>query len=263
MKIRLVTGISAGALFILFVLIGRLPFTLLIYLIGSISLYELLRMKGVKVWSTPGIISMLMLWVLLMPSNYESMELIKLTKVEAVLFGVLVLLAYTVLTKNTFSFDEAAFVILSTLYLGMGFYCFIEIRNFSGIALIFYAIGVIWATDSGAYFIGKSLGRRKLWPEISPNKTVGGFVGGVVVSLVFAVLYQMITSFTDSYILILITTVFLSIFGQIGDLVESALKRHYQVKDSGHILPGHGGMFDRFDSFLFVMPLMYFFIRFF
>jgi phosphatidate cytidylyltransferase len=191
------------------------------------------------------------------------MDLIKLTKVEAVLFGVLVLLAYTVLTKNTFSFDEAAFVMLSTLYLGMGFFCFIEIRNFSGIDMIFYAIGVIWSTDSGAYFIGKSLGKRKLWPEISPNKTVGGFVGGIVVSVIFAVIYQMITSFTDSYILILITTVFLSVFGQIGDLVESALKRHYQVKDSGHILPGHGGMFDRFDSFLFVMPLMYFFLRFF
>lgn len=263
MKIRLVTGISAGAAFVLFVLLGRLPFTLLIYLIGSISLYELLRMKRVKLLSTPGIISLLTLWTLLLPSVYEPMEIIKLTKVEAVLFGVLVLLAYTVLTKNTFSFDEAAFVILSTLYLGMGFYCFIEIRNFSGIEMIFYAIGVIWATDSGAYFIGKSLGKRKLWPEISPNKTVGGFMGGIIVSVVFAFVYQTITSFTDSYILILFTTVFLSIFGQIGDLVESALKRHYQVKDSGHILPGHGGMVDRFDSFLFVMPLMFFFLRFF
>lgn len=117
---------------------------------------------------------------------------------------------------------------------------------------------MIWSTDSGAYFVGKSLGKRKLWPEISPNKTVEGFVGGIVIALVLSTIFQLVANLPIPYFYLLLITLFLSVFGQIGDLVESALKRHYDVKDSGKILPGHGGVLDRFDSFLFVMPFLYF-----
>lgn len=108
------------------------------------------------------------------------------------------------------------------------------------------------------YFVGKSLGKRKLWPEISPNKTVEGFAGGIVIALVLATIFQLVAQLPIPYIYLLLITLFLSVFGQLGDLVESALKRHYDVKDSGKILPGHGGILDRFDSFLFVMPFLYF-----
>lgn len=122
---------------------------------------------------------------------------------------------------------------------------------------IFFAAVIIWSTDSGAYFIGKSLGKRKLWPEISPNKTVEGFIGGIVTAVVLSLVFQAVTGFLPSYLLVMFITLLLSIFGQLGDLVESALKRHYHVKDSGTILPGHGGILDRFDSFLFVLPFLY------
>lgn len=122
---------------------------------------------------------------------------------------------------------------------------------------IFFAAVIIWSTDSGAYFIGKSMGKRKLWPEISPNKTVEGFIGGIVTAVVLSLVFQAVTGFLPSYLLVMFITLLLSIFGQLGDLVESALKRHYHVKDSGTILPGHGGILDRFDSFLFVLPFLY------
>lgn len=122
---------------------------------------------------------------------------------------------------------------------------------------IFFAAVIIWSTDSGAYFIGKSMGKRKLWPEISPNKTVEGFIGGIVTAVVLSFVFQAVTGFLPSYLLVMFITLLLSIFGQLGDLVESALKRHYDVKDSGTILPGHGGILDRFDSFLFVLPFLY------
>ena len=102
---------------------------------------------------------------------------------------ILLLLTYTVVTKNRFTFEDAAFSILSALYVGIGFYYFIETRQDAGLVYIFYSLFIIWATDSGAYFIGKAFGKNKLWPEISPNKTVEGSMGGVVCAVIVAVLF--------------------------------------------------------------------------
>jgi phosphatidate cytidylyltransferase len=171
---------------------------------------------------------------------------------------VLLLFTYTVLTKNRFTFDDAAFSVLAAVYVGIGFYYFMETRQ-AGLVYIFYSLFMIWATDSGAYFIGKAMGKRKLWPEISPNKTVEGSIGGIVCAMIIAALFVFLTDFDVSLWSMLGITIILSAFGQLGDLVESALKRHFNVKDSGKILPGHGGVLDRFDSLLFVWPLLHFF----
>ncbi|MCY8945437.1 phosphatidate cytidylyltransferase [Bacillus atrophaeus] len=260
MKQRILTGVLAAVLFLAFVIYGELPFAILVYVMGSVALFELLRMKKLKLFSLPGLISLILLWLLLLPSRYYLFEDIGISKMETALFAVLLLLIYTVLVKNNFTFDDAGFITLATIYIGMCFYYFIEIRNIDqgGLRYIFYACVVIWSTDSGAYFVGKSLGKRKLWPEISPNKTVEGFVGGIVIALIGAAIFQFFAEVPIPYISLLFITLFLSVFGQMGDLVESALKRHYDVKDSGKILPGHGGILDRFDSFLFVMPFLYF-----
>lgn len=263
MKQRILTGVLAVALFLPFVIYGGIPFTIFVYLLGSIALYELLKMKRIAFFSFPGIASLLLLWVLLIPKLYITiLDDVNFSKLEIALLALLLFLTYTVITKNSFSFDDVGFVILSTMYIGIGFYFLIETRNL-GIEWVFYALLIIWATDSGAYFIGRSIGKRKLWPEISPNKTVEGSIGGVVSALVVSLVFQFIAlkffnGFDESYIKITIITIVLSVFGQIGDLVESALKRHYKVKDSGRILPGHGGILDRFDSLLFVLPILHF-----
>ncbi|MEC1394996.1 phosphatidate cytidylyltransferase [Bacillus velezensis] len=256
MKQRLLTGVLAAALFLFLVIFGGLPFTVFVYVMGSIALFELLRMKKLRFFSFPGLISLLLLWLYMMPDKYHFFD----AKMEVTIFAVLILLSYTVLVKNTFTFDEVGFIVLATVYIGLCFHYFIEIRNIetNGLLYIFYACVVIWSTDSGAYFVGKSLGKRKLWPEISPNKTVEGFLGGIVIALIFTAVFQLFAHLPISFPVLLVITLVLSVFGQIGDLVESALKRHYDVKDSGKILPGHGGILDRFDSFLFVMPFLYF-----
>ncbi|QIW79866.1 phosphatidate cytidylyltransferase [Bacillus tequilensis] len=260
MKQRILTGVLAAIVFLFLVIVGKLPFTVLIYVMGSVALFELLRMKKLKLVSLPGVIGLLLLWLFLLPSQYSFLEANGISKMEIALFAVLLLLIYTVLVKNTFTFDEVGFITLAAIYIGMCFHYFIEIRNLDqyGLTYIFYACVVIWSTDSGAYFVGKSLGKRKLWPEISPNKTVEGFAGGIVIALILATIFQFVAHLPIPYIYLLLITLFLSVFGQLGDLVESALKRHYDVKDSGKILPGHGGILDRFDSFLFVMPFLYF-----
>jgi phosphatidate cytidylyltransferase len=260
MKQRIVTAVIAAAIFLPIVIYGGIPFIILTYLLASIGLYELLKMRKLSLFSVPGVISLILLWIFLLPDQFKNvLENADYTKIELALFAVLLFMTYTVATKNRFTFDDVAFAILATLYIGIGFYYFIETREAeTGLTYIFYALFMIWATDSGAYFIGRAIGKNKLWPEISPKKTVEGFFGGIASALVVALLFVFFSDINDSIWKLLWITTILSISGQIGDLVESAIKRHYNVKDSGQLLPGHGGILDRFDSLLFVLPLMHF-----
>ena len=257
MKTRIITGVVAAALFIPFVVYGKLPFTLLVYVIAAVGIYEILRMKKIVIYSLPGIFSVFATFVMLMPNAWEQqvLEWTTYSKLELLFITAILLLIYSVLVKNRFTFDDVAFVILSTLYVGIGFYYLIATRD-AGLAYIIFALLVVWTTDSGAYFTGRRLGKNKLWPEISPNKTIEGFVGGIVIAVIAVIIMQLISPFDVSWGILILIAIVSSIFGQMGDLVESAIKRHYDVKDSGNILPGHGGILDRFDSLLFVLPLL-------
>lgn len=259
MKQRIITGVIAAALFIPFVLYGNLPFTILVYIIAAVGLYELLKMKAISIISIPGIIGLYMIASLMIPESL-SLKLLAFTpysKLELLMIGVILLLIYSVIVKNHFTFDDVGFILICVLYVGIGFYYFIETRNV-GLQYVIYGLLIVWTTDSGAYFIGRKFGRRKLWPEISPNKTIEGFIGGIIVAVIFACLMQIIYPISSSIVLLIAVTIVASVFGQMGDLVESAIKRHYSVKDSGKILPGHGGILDRFDSLIFVLPLLHF-----
>ncbi|MFK9092430.1 phosphatidate cytidylyltransferase [Bacillus salipaludis] len=254
MKQRIITGVVAAALFLPIVYYGGIPLVILTYFLATIGLYELLKMKQLNIFSIHGILSILFLWILIFPEKYHHvLDTFYYSKTELCIVFILLLLTYTVITKNRFTFEDVSFSILSSLYVGIGFYFFFETRVNGGLVYILYSLFIVWATDSGAYFIGKALGKRKLWPEISPNKTVEGFLGGVVCAVVVAFLFVLFTDIKGSIIGI---TVVLSVFGQIGDLVQSAFKRHFNVKDSGNILPGHGGILDRFDSLIFVWPIL-------
>ena len=258
MKTRIITGVVAAALFIPFVVYGSLPFTLLVYALATVGLYELLKMKKMSLFSAPGILGVLTVFTLLMPMEWEKavQNTISYSKFELLFIAVILLLVYSVVVKNRFTFDDAAFVVLGSLYVGVGFHYLIVTRE-AGLAFIIFALLVIWVTDSGAYFTGRKFGKNKLWPEISPNKTIEGCVGGIVLAVIAAIIMHFIAPFEGKSIgLLVIVTIVASIFGQMGDLVESAIKRHYGVKDSGNILPGHGGILDRFDSLLFVLPLL-------
>ncbi|MED3724971.1 phosphatidate cytidylyltransferase [Priestia filamentosa] len=260
MRQRIITGVIAAAIFVPLVLVGGLPFTLLVYLLATVGVFELLKMRKISLLSFPTFMSVLLIWTfLLSEANGSLANTIFNHKVEVVLLAVLLLLTYTVLIKNRFTFDDAGFVLLATIYIGMGFYYFIAIRE-EQLSYVFLALFVTWASDSGAYFIGKSMGKRKLWPDISPNKTIEGSVGGIVCGVIVALLFAFLSPLTESPLHLMVIGLVLSIFGQVGDLVESAFKRHYGVKDSGNILPGHGGVLDRTDSWLFVFPILYFLI---
>ncbi|HLR61841.1 MAG TPA: phosphatidate cytidylyltransferase [Lentibacillus sp.] len=259
MKERTITALLAFLIFIPAVVIGGIIFQLLVYLLASIALFELIRMRQISHYYTPAIFALLSLWLLMLPDS--SHFLLGFEKIEVFMIFVLFLLSYTVMAKNKFTFDDAGFVLLAITYVGMGFFYLLETRDGSapaGLANIFYVLVVIWATDTGAYFCGRAFGKHKLWPEISPNKTIEGALGGIVLAVVIGMIFHIAFPFPYDMIIVIAVSVLVSIAGQIGDLVESAFKRHYGVKDSGNLLPGHGGILDRLDSLLFALPLLHF-----
>lgn len=118
----------------------------------------------------------------------------------------------------------------------------------SGFAALFFVLLVVWAADIGGYFAGRGIGGPKLWPRVSPKKTWAGAVGGFAGSLGVAVLFA--AAGVGKMLPLLALAAFLSVISQLGDLFESAVKRHFGVKDSSQIIPGHGGLMDRLDGFV-------------
>lgn len=122
---------------------------------------------------------------------------------------------------------------------------------------IFFLLIVIFTNDTGALYSGKLFGRHKLYEAVSPNKTWEGAVGGLISSFIAAAIFLYFSSIHGQMLDIFILVLLLSVMAQVGDLVESMLKRVYGIKDSGRILPGHGGMLDRIDALLFSIPVLY------
>ncbi|HEX7240859.1 MAG TPA: phosphatidate cytidylyltransferase [Longimicrobiaceae bacterium] len=135
-----------------------------------------------------------------------------------------------------------------------------------GTALVLAPLLLTWASDTFAYFVGRAFGRRKLIPRVSPGKTVEGSLGALLGTMAVAAAYSLVLARFPAYRMELWEAVLfgalVSVAAQVGDLAESLLKRDAGVKDSGTLLPGHGGALDRFDSLLFTLPLAYLFFRF-
>lgn len=241
-------------IFIPIVVYGDMPVLIMVGLLAAICLYEILKMNRIHILSIPGVLSFIGLTIILIPSEY--MQSVAAYQLEAVVVVAILALSFTVLSKNRFTFVDMSFCVLSVAYIGFGFMYFYETRE-TGLVYIAFAMLIVWGTDTGAYIFGRIFGRHKLWPQISPNKTIEGAIGGVVTAVAIGIVFFATGWIVHLELWLLLTyTIVLSVFGQLGDLVESALKRHFDVKDSGTLMPGHGGMLDRFDSLLFVLPLM-------
>lgn len=129
-----------------------------------------------------------------------------------------------------------------------------------GAAWIFLVLAITWAQDSAAYLVGRRLGRHKMAPYLSPNKTWEGAAGGFVASIVAALLLTPLVGLPINWVAAALLGAIGGIVGPIGDLAESLIKRQVGVKDAGHVIPGHGGVLDRADSLLFIGPILYYII---
>lgn len=256
MKQRILTALIALVILVPLIIYGEWPFIVFTYVFAAIGLYELMRMYRSEQGILYGMVAFVFLLLLVYPATEFHLITLVLTRYDILLLFLVVLLGMTVFSKNRFTFNEAGFFFLATTYVGTAFHVLIETRLL-GLNYLLFILFIIWATDSGAYFVGKSLGKRKLWPEISPNKTIGGALGGIVMALIVGTVFHLIYPFDLSWISVLLLTLLISIVGQLGDLVASAMKRHYGIKDFGRLFPGHGGILDRLDSLLFVLIVLY------
>ncbi|MDR0199438.1 MAG: phosphatidate cytidylyltransferase [Streptococcaceae bacterium] len=256
---RTITAVVAGVAFIAVLVWGGIALNLLTGVLAILVTSEFFRMKGLRLLSFEGVLIAAAGAALAMPGLSSLLHLDSSGPFLLFALFVMVLLAATVFAKGTYSFEDLAFPFFVAFYAGLGFQCLVLARNLS-LFIVLLAVAMVWATDIFAYLVGRQFGRRKLIPEVSPSKTIEGSIGGILGAVVVALI--LLTVFHSQapqlgYVRMIIYAVLFSAAGQMGDLVESAIKRRYGVKDSGNILPGHGGIFDRFDSMLFVLPLMH------
>jgi len=156
-----------------------------------------------------------------------------------------------------FSGSKIPFAIMGSIYALLPTLALIWLRSENDQAgwVVLWMMGLVWAMDTGAYFAGKSIGGPKMAPRISPNKTWAGLIGGTIAAVIVSGLVAYFFEFQITTIM-LVTSACLAVWSQMGDLAESALKRRFNVKDSGRIIPGHGGVMDRVDGIVFVAPVV-------
>lgn len=233
-------------------------FTLLIVAAGSMALYELYRMTfGER--SNPYLVAFgLVTTAAIIGRTHLALPLADL--VMAGTLGTIVAMLF-LSTPLHDRFNDAAVTIFGMLYIGMTLSSLVSTQALpSGEWLVLFLAVVTWAGDIGAYYVGSLWGRHRLAPSISPKKSVEGLVGGIAFAIVAALLAQHWALPLLSVMDALLLGFLLTGAGLVGDLCESAIKRSVGVKDSGGILPGHGGMLDRLDSLLFTAPAFYYYV---
>ena len=266
---RILTAVIGIPVAIYLINTGGFMFVTAISILAVIAWDEYKRMmaaKGICVWSSIGFIGVLLslgcAWV---GNSQESVM---------VIFSIVFLtLMRTVVSQAEFKVTDAAFTVLGTLYISIPFSHLILLRFTEQYDYIHTALGTLstgaaylwlafvgtWASDTFAYFVGSCVGKRKLCPSISPGKTFEGAAGGLAGSIIGVAALGALFGLPLYHTLFL--GILVGIVAPFGDLVESALKRFTGVKDSGNILPGHGGVLDRFDAVMFSAPVVYYYIK--
>lgn len=229
-----------------------------IALVSVLALHEFLNLGTRKGYDIPVVLCMMVMLFIIAAFILEQVS------VEMGMFVTLLVIPASYVFRSTSvedSLPSSAIAVLATMYVGMLGGSMIRLRGDFGPVigpnLIFFLLIVVWLGDAGAYYLGKRFGKHKLSPRISPKKTVEGLAGGVITSVIAAVIIHF-TFFPQMQLIhAIVVGVILSVTGVIGDLAESMWKRSAAVKDSGTLLPGHGGFLDRFDSILFTAPILY------
>lgn len=268
MKQRIITSIVGIAVGITVIMLnGTVIYPLFVALIAILSVHEILTVCGCGYKKFPVHYIFCMVFSAAMPilTYYHVPDIWRLFAASVIVFF---MFAGFVADNKKLSFDKLAVMVTVTCLLSLSVTCLVSLRNISEVHRICYVVMALmaaWVPDAGAYFVGTAMGKHKLCPDISPKKTVEGAVGGLIVTgIVFGIaglVYRQVMlgkgiEFSVNYPLLMAIAVIAAFISMVGDLSASLLKREYGIKDFGKLLPGHGGMVDRFDSVYFVLPYM-------
>lgn len=244
---------------ILFVLkSGFIPFFYLVLALTALGLLEYYRM-AVPERKAAGFCAAVFASLLLPTLVFKCLSFSLCLTVAVLFFALLSLFKIRDIKQSA---SETGLFLLGILYLPLLMSYLVLLRGMDhGVQLIFLLLIIVMSGDTAAFYVGSSLGKRKLYPVVSPNKSVEGMIGGLAGSVVGAIISG--ATFFPELTLghAVATAVLVGLLGQLGDLFESLLKRSFGVKDSGTFFPGHGGMLDRLDSVLFAAPTLYFYVR--
>ncbi|MFC1941965.1 phosphatidate cytidylyltransferase [Chloroflexota bacterium] len=230
-------------------------FTAVWGLLAIIEFYKIVTVSKVLPLTLFGIIWTL-LFIVHPHFNYEFIIPVLLT--SAVVFSLILLLLYP---EQEGIFNNWAWAIAGIFYVGLLLSYLVALRLDAGRNWVFLALLVTFGSDSAAFFFGRALGRHHMAPRISPAKTWEGAAAGLIGAIIISLLFTLPTplQLPLSYGQAILLGILVSIFGQLGDLVESLLKRSTGIKESGKLIPGHGGLLDRMDSVVFAGAVVYFF----
>lgn len=251
---RINTAVILAAVSLFLIWWGNTPFLLEIAvfaLAGSCEAFDMVERKKLRPMRRTGTLCTLLMLIGAWLGGLAGLA-------HATLISVLMLLVVATLrsTRRVSMILDAACTVLCVMYVGWLFSFMILLRSLpSGAGLVTLLIGLITMTDTGAYFIGRAFGRHKLCPALSPKKTIEGSLGGLLLSAWLG--YKLCPMFGLPPLHGLTLAAGVSLFGQLGDIWESALKREVNLKDAGELLGGHGGVLDRFDSMAFAGPFFY------
>lgn len=257
-------GLSVLALILCFY--ETVLFNIAVGVICAIGIYELIRASGLehsRLFLILGIGFGALSPFFYIPPYYD-------LRILAVILFVFLFFILLLRLHNAVDIGKLSFACGSSIALSLSLCCLIYIREDVGEFTLYYIFLVFiisWVCDGGAYFTGRFLGKHQLAPIISPKKTIEGLIGGFLSNILFVALITAIFCIwiypdVSLHILPLISVTLIgTCLGVIGDLVASAVKRQFGIKDFGNILPGHGGVIDRFDSILFVLPTLYLIVK--
>jgi len=269
LKQRLIFGALGIVLALAVLLFCSVRFiSLCVGVIALIGMYEFYKVTGLLKKKTPAVFVGFAFSILLYSLAIFDGAFLKENLMLFIATYIFVLMATMVLFHDNFSFSDGAHSFFGSLYISIFFLHIIFIRQGEygnlNIWLIFISA---WSTDTFAYFAGRTLGKHKLCPKISPKKTVEGAIGGTLGCMISICLYAFLCgeyrNIGINYISAIIFAVLTAVFSQLGDLAASCIKREYGVKDYGNLIPGHGGILDRFDSALLISPVVYYFTLYF
>ncbi len=259
--IRTISGLLYISILVVSILSSEFIFISLFFLIGLVCLLELeklLRLKSYALYVVHALFFIIFSYI-----KFDTNATLVLLCIT--IFVNLFLAKDLLFIKKIPVFEKKKYIIL-IFYLISSMVFLTLIPTYSGTfrpELIVGVFALIWTNDTFAYIVGKNFGKIKLYKQISPNKTIEGFIGGIIFSCIAGYfIYYFITHYlniTDSlsFQSWLGMAIILSIFGTLGDLIQSKFKRQAGVKDSGKLMPGHGGLFDRLDSIIFSSPFVY------
>ena len=258
LKKRTITALCGLPLLIAIVWFGKPWFTILAAIWGLLAVFEFYKMVAAS--KVPPLTYFGLIWALLFILNphFDYIFPTPLLLTSAVILPLIWLLLRQ---KREDAFASWAWTIAGILYVGWLLSYLVALRYLDdGRNWVFLALLTTFGSDTAAYFTGRALGRHRLALHISPGKTwegaIAGVVGAIIVSLALVTIFSLPVSYGQAILL----GVVISVFGQLGDLVESLLKRNMGVKDSGKALPGHGGFLDRIDSVVFASVVAYYYV---